>query len=246
MGVEEPVIKLHSVNEFSRLTESECIAVQNELSGKIVQSCPLAFEDIRTVAGVDLAYWSGNAEYAVCCIVVIDVKSRRISEKRWSAGRVDFPYIPGCLAFRELPLVIETAAKLEQKPDVYLFDGNGILHPRRMGLAAHASFYLNAPTIGVAKHYFKVEGAELAAPDIENGSVSDITKGEEVLGRAVRTQKGIKPVYVSVGNQMDIDTAVKLVLSLTDSESRVPIPTRYADLETHIMRKELKNDWKYK
>lgn len=235
-------MKLLSINEFSGLTESECIAVQNGLSGDIVQSCPLAFEEIRTVAGVDLAYWSGSAEYAVCCIVIIDVKSRKITEKRWSAGRVDFPYIPGCLAFREMPLVVETAAKPEQKPDVYLFDGNGILHPRRMGLAAHASFYLNAPTAGIAKHYFKVDGAEFTMPDIEKGSVSDIVKGGEVLGRAVRTQSGVKPVYVSVGNLMDIDTAVKLALSLTDSESRIPIPTRYADLETHLMRKELKND----
>lgn len=227
------------ISELSKLSESECISVQNRLSGEIVLNCPLAFEEIRTVAGVDLAYWSGNAEYAVCCIVVIDVKSRRVTEKRWSAGRVDFPYIPGCLAFRELPLVVETAAKLNHKPDVYLFDGNGILHPRRMGLASHASFYLNAPTAGIAKHYFRVDGAEFAVPAVEKGSVSDIEKDGEVLGRAVRTQSGVKPVYVSVGNRMDIDTAVRLALALTDSESRIPIPTRYADLETHVMRKEL-------
>lgn len=235
-------MKLISVNEFPGLSEGECITIQNELSGELVQSCPLAFDDIRTVAGVDLAYWSGSAEYAVCCIVIIDVESRRITEKRWSAGRVDFPYVPGCLAFRELPLVAETAAKLARKPDIYLFDGNGILHPRRMGLAAHASFYLDAPTIGIAKHCFKVDGAEFTEPDTEKGSVSDITRDGELLGRAVRTQSGVKPVYVSIGNRMDIDTAVRLALALTDNESRVPIPTRYADLETHIMRKELQND----
>lgn len=238
-------MKLISVNEFPGLGENECIAIQNELSGELVQSCPLAFDEIRTVAGVDLAYWSKSAEYAVCCIVVIDVESRRITEKRWSAGRVDFPYVPGCLAFRELPLVVETAAKLAQKPDVYLFDGNGILHPRRMGLAAHASFYLNAPTVGIAKHYFKVDGAELTEPDCEKGSVSDIVLSQgngELLGRVVRTQSGVKPVYVSIGNRMDIDTAVRLALTLTDNESRVPIPTRYADIETHIMRKELQNN----
>ena len=235
-------MELLSISEFSKLSEIDCIAVQNKLSGEIVQHCPLAFEEIRTVAGVDLAYWSGNAEYAVCCIVIIDVENRRVTEKQWSAGRVDFPYIPGGLAFRELPLVVETAAKLNRKPDVYLFDGNGILHPRRMGLAAYASFYLDAPTAGIAKHYFKVDGVEFTMPDIENGSVSDIAKGGELLGRAVRTQSGVKPVYVSVGNRMDIDTAVRLALTLTDSESRVPIPTRYADLETHIMRKKLQND----
>lgn len=238
-------MRLISVNDFPGLGESKCIAIQNELSGELVQSCPLAFDEIRTVAGVDLAYWSKSVEYAVCCIVVIDVESRRITEKRWSAGRVDFPYVPGCLAFRELPLVVETAAKLAQKPDVYLFDGNGILHPRRMGLAAHASFYLNAPTVGIAKHYFRVDGAELTEPDSEKGSVSDIVLSQgdgELLGRVVRTQSGVKPVYVSIGNRMDIDTAVRLALTLTDNESRVPILTRYADIETHIMRKELQNN----
>lgn len=235
-------MKLLSINDFSKLSESECIAIQNELSGEIVQNCPLTFEEIRTVAGVDLAYWISGTEYAVCCIVVVDVKSRQVTEKQWSTGKVDFPYVPGCLAFRELPLVIETAAKLEQKPDIYLFDGNGILHPRRMGLAAHASFYLDAPTAGIAKHYFRVDGAEFAMPDIEKGSVSDIKKDEEILGRVVRTQSGIKPVYVSVGNHMDIDTAVRLALTLTDSESRIPVPTRYADMETHILRGKLKND----
>ncbi len=236
---------LISVKDFPGLGEDECIAIQNELSEELVQSCPFAFDEIRTVAGVDLAYWSKSVEYAVCCIVIIDVESRRITEKRWSAGRVDFPYVPGCLAFRELPLVVETAAKLAQKPDVYLFDGNGVLHPRRMGLAAHASFYLNAPTVGIAKHYFRVDGAELTEPNSEKGSVSDIVLSQgngELLGRVVRTQSGVKPVYVSVGNRMDIDTAVRLALTLTDNESRVPIPTRYADIETHIMRKELQNN----
>lgn len=234
-------MNLLPISEFSELTESECIAIQNELSREITQSPALAFEEIRTVAGVDLAYWNSGGEYAVCCIVIIDAESGRVTEKRWSAGRVDFPYIPGCLAFRELPLVVETAEKLTQKPDVYLFDGNGILHPRRMGLAAHASFYLNAPTVGIAKHYFKVDGAEFAAPDIEKGSVSDIVKDGEILGRCVRTQSGVKPVYVSVGNRMDIDAAVRLALALTDSESRIPMPTRFADLETHIMRKKLQD-----
>ena len=238
-------MKMIPTNEFPGLSESECIEIQNALAKRLSQTCPLALDEIRTVAGVDLAYWSGKAEYAVCCIVMIDVKSRKITEKRWSAGRVDFPYIPGCLAFRELPLVVKTAAKLVRKPDVYIFDGNGILHPRRMGLAAHAAFYLETPTIGIAKSYFRVDGAEFSEPDLEKGSVSDITipqNGEEVLGRAVRTQSGVKPVYVSVGNHMDIDMAVRLALELTDKESRVPIPTRYPDLETHIMRKELQNN----
>lgn len=224
------------------LSEQECIEIQNRLSSEIVQHCPFAFEEIQTVAGVDLAYWNNGAEYAVCCIVIIDVRSKTVMEKQWFAGEVKFPYIPGCLAFRELPLVIKAAEKLNQKPDVYIFDGNGILHPRHMGLASHASFYLDAPTIGIAKSYFKVEGASLTMPDNEKGGFSDITKNKEILGRAVRTQKGVKPIYISVGNHMDIDTASRLALTLTDEESHIPIPTRYADLETHKKRSELKNN----
>lgn len=236
-------MKSMTISELSTLSESECITIQNELSSEIVQRCPFAFEEIQTVAGVDLAYWNeqNGEEYAVCCIVVIDVKSGAVTENQWFAGEVRFPYTPGCLAFRELPLVIKAAGKLNQKPDVYIFDGNGILHPRHMGLASHASFYLDAPTMGIAKNYFKVDGAEFTMPDNEKGSFSDITKDGEILGRAVRTRNGVKPVYVSVGNHMDIDTAVRLALTLTDEESHIPIPTRYADLETHRMRSELKN-----
>ena len=228
--------------DFSGLTEQECIQIQREPSPRIVQRSAIAPEEIRTAAGVDIAYWNENgAEHAVCCIVVID-RSRAVIEKRYSAGLVDFPYIPGCLAFRELPLVVETARKLESKPDIFMFDGNGILHPRGMGLAAHASFYLGAPTMGVAKHYFKVEGAEFTMPSRERGSFSDITSDGHILGRAVRTLDGVKPVYVSVGNHMDIETATRLALEFTDEESHIPAPTRYADLETHIMRSKLRNN----
>lgn len=231
-------------NGFFKLSESECTEIQNELSSKIIHHCPLAFDEIKTVAGVDLAYWNNGAEYAVCCIVIIDITSKTVTEKQWFVDEVKFPYIPGCLAFRELPLVVKAAEKLNQKPDVYMFDGNGILHPRHMGLASHASFYLDAPTVGVAKSYFRVEGASLIMPDNKKGSVSDITKNGEILGRAVRTQKDVKPIYISVGNYMDIDTASRLALTLTDEESHIPIPTRYADLETHKMRSELKNNTK--
>ncbi len=240
MGDEKSAVKT-LCRDFSGLTESDCIRIQQKLSPNIVQKNSIAPEDIRTVAGVDIAYWQEKgAECAVCCIVVIDVKSGTAIEKQYSSGTVIFPYIPGCLAFRELPLVLETAAKLERKPDVFIFDGNGILHPRGMGLAAHASFYLNSPTAGIAKHYFKVEGAEFTMPPMEKGSFSEITKNGFILGRAVRTQNGVKPVYVSVGNHMDICTVTELALALTDGESHIPIPTRYADLETHIMRKRLR------
>ena len=118
----------------------------------------LDVSDLKTAAGVDLAYWKdGEEEYAVCCIVIIDISTHKVIEKRHFSGRIEVPYIPGFLAFRELPLVIKTVELLETKPDIYVFDGNGYLHPRHMGIATHASFYLDKPTFGVAKSYFRID-----------------------------------------------------------------------------------------
>lgn len=230
--------------EFNKLSEEDCIEIQHRLSSQVVQHNMVEMETLKTVAGVDIAYWSGDrTEQAVCCIIVIDCKTRQIMEKQHTAGVVEFPYIPGCLAFRELPLVIETAAKLWQKPDLYLFDGNGILHPRGMGLATHASFYLEAPTFGIAKKYFCVDGAQFLMPEDQAGSYSDITKDGKILGRAIRTHTHVKPVFASVGNRIDLDTVTRLALMFTDRESHIPIPTRYADLETHIERERERNKY---
>lgn len=236
-------VGLLSVDEFPRLSESECADIQRGLAALIVQENRLELDRIRTVGGVDIAYWNGQdgSEYGVCCIVVIDMESGEVVEKCHAWGRSEFPYIPGCLAFRELPLVVEAAAKLEKRPDVFMFDGNGILHTRGLGLASHASFYLDCPTVGVAKHLFRVDCAEFGEPGLEAGYRSDIVKDGAVIGRAVRTKRNVKPVYVSVGNYIDIDTATELVLKLVDDESHIPVPTRYADLETHIRRRELCN-----
>lgn len=235
-------MELLSPAAFPSLTEAQCVQIQRRLAGLVVQSGPLSAQAVRTAAGVDLAYWQAGAEErAVCCIVVIDCATGQIVEKRHAAGRVSVPYIPGCLAFRELPLVLEAAALLSEPPELYLFDGNGILHPRGLGLAAHASFYLDAPAAGVAKHYYQIEGASLTPPQPAAGSYGDIVKDGALLGRALRTRQGVKPVYVSVGNRIDIDTVTALALRLTDRESRVPRPTRLADLETHALRRALRD-----
>lgn len=233
--------KLLSVSEFSALSEKECADIQNELAALIVQRNRFEIGQIKTVAGVDIAYWNerDGGEYAVCCVVVVDAESGAVIEKRHAWGMSEFPYIPGCLAFRELPLVLKAVSKLETKPDLFMFDGNGILHTRGLGLAAHASFYLNSPTVGVAKHYFKVDGAEFHEPGTEVGCCSDIVKGGAVIGRVIRTKSDVKPIYVSVGNFIDIDTAAGLALKLVGSESHIPMPTRLADLETHVKRREI-------
>ncbi len=211
---------------------------QNELREGIDLTDGFNPATLRLVAGVDLAYWKeGDDEWAVCCIVVIDYTAHTIVEKQQSVGKIDVPYMPGFLAFREIPLVLKAAEKLEHVPDIYFFDGNGYLHPRHMGIATHASFYLNRPTVGIAKSYFRVDReTDYIEPENEVGSFTDIVIDGETYGRVLRTHKNVRPVFVSVGNPVSLDTACDLALKLTDRESHIPIPTRLADLETHVAR----------
>lgn len=230
--------------ETSEMQE-KFIKRQNELIGRINLKDAFNIDTVKLIAGVDLAYWVNNdrQEYAVCCIVIIDKATHKLIETKSYSEKIEVPYMPGFLAFRELPLVIKTAELLENKPDLYMFDGNGYLHPRHMGIATHASFYLDAPTIGVAKTYFRVEkGLDYTEPNISAGSYTDIELNGEVYGRVLRTHNGVKPVFVSVGNNISLDTAVKITLDMIDEESRIPIPTRLADLETHKMRAVLSGD----
>lgn len=224
--------------------QTDLLKKQNELIKKINCNDTFDIEEIKTIAGVDLAYWNdkNNNESAVCCIVVLDFKSHTIVEKKHCSGKIEVPYMPGFLAFRELPLVMKTAELLESNPDIFMFDGNGYLHPRHMGIATHASFYLNKPTIGVAKTYFRVDKkTDYTEPDKTAGSFTDIIINNEVYGRVLRTHTDVKPVFVSVGNNISLETASQITMNLVEKESHIPIPTRLADLQTHIERNNLKS-----
>lgn len=220
------------------MNEERYTEIQNELKKKISLKDNFTISELKTVAGVDLAYWEHNdEEYAVCCIVVLDYRTHEIIEKKQHSGKIDVPYMPGFLAFRELPLVLKTTELLETSPDLFIFDGNGYLHPRHMGIATHASFYLNKPTMGIAKTYFRVDKkTDYIEPDNKAGVYTDIVIDGEVYGRALRTHASVKPVFISVGNQICLDTACRIALELTSKESHIPLPTRLADLETHIAR----------
>lgn len=223
--------------------QDDFLKQQNELRDRIEPVDKFEIGDVKLVAGVDLAYWEQDGdEYAVCCIVVIDFDTHIPVEKKHYSRKIDVPYIPGFLAFRELPLILKTAELLETSPDIFVFDGNGYLHPRHMGIATHASFYLNKPTVGIAKTYFRVDKTtDYTEPENEAGSYTDIIVDGEVYGRALRTHNDVKPIFISIGNFVSIDTACDLALKLTDKNSHIPIPTRLADLETHIEREAAKN-----
>lgn len=177
----------------------------------------------------------------MCCIVVIDFLTKDIIEKKYSKDIISVPYIPGCLAFREIELVLETVKLLEIDIDLYVFDGNGYMHPRHMGLATHAGILLDKPSIGVAKSYYKINNIEYLEPDNYEFAYNDIKINDEIYGRALRTHKNVKPIFLSVGNKIDIDLATKIIQQLISKESRIPLPTRYADMMTHEMRKNIMN-----
>lgn len=234
-------MEIKEVHNFNIYEESEFINIQNELKKKISLKNIFSRSNIRLVAGVDLAYWeNNNKQYGTCCIVVIDYNTKEVVEKVNSVGEIKVPYIPGFLAFREMPLVIKASKKLVVEPDIFIFDGNGYLHQRHMGIATHASFFLNKPTIGVAKSYLKIKETDFEMPEDEEGSYTDIVINKEIYGRVLRTRKTVKPIFISCGNYIDLDSSTEIVLNLINNESRLPIPTRLADLETHIKRRELR------
>lgn len=219
--------------------ENQFINKQNELLARIDFKNQIDINNIQLIAGVDLAYWKENdIEYAVCCIVIIDFNTKCVIEKKCYKGKIEVPYISGCFAFREIPLVLKTVKMLENEPDIYVFDGNGYLHPRHMGLATHAGILLNKSSMGIAKSYLKIFNTDYQEPENENFAYKDIIIQGETFGRVVRTQKNVKPIFLSIGNKVNLETAMTVVQKMMTQESHIPLPTRLADLMTHEMRKQ--------
>ena len=219
--------------------EESFIKKQIELMREIDLHNAVSISAIHRIAGVDLAYWKeGEDEYANCCIVVFEFPSLEIVEEKYTVKKVDVPYIPGCLAFRELPLFEEVYNLLETDVDVFFFDGNGYLHPRHMGLATHAGILINKPTIGIAKSYYKINDVDFTMPENQKGAYTDIIIDGEIYGRVLRTAENVKPIFLSIGNKIDLDTAMELTNMVITKDSHIPVPTRMADLMTHRVRKE--------
>ena len=219
--------------------EEKLNTIQSTLRTKIDLNNEFQLDEINLVAGVDIAYWSDHdVDYGVCCIEVLHYLTKEIIEQVEYVGKIEFPYISGYLAFRELPLILKTVKKLKSNPDLYMFDGNGYLHSRHTGIATHASFYLEKPTIGVAKTYLKIKNVDYNMPENKIGVYTDIVVDGEVYGRTLRTRKDVKPIFVSCGNWIDLDTTTKITMHFVEKDSRLPITIRYADLATHEARRK--------
>lgn len=214
---------LHSWN----VTPSQAVAIQEKLK-ELINLKPLR-RDIKIIAGVDVSYINNQAQATVVCLYF---NSLEIIETKRATLEVKFPYIPGLLAFREGEVFLKAFDNLKNTPDVIIFDGQGIAHPRRVGIATHLGIYLNIPTIGCAKN--KLIGT-YKEPSNEKGAYSFLKDKEEIIGVVLRTKEATKPVFVSVGNKIDLDSATRITLACCN-KYHLPEPLRQA----HIISKETK------
>lgn len=205
--------------------------MQNELRSRI--RCENDFGDIRTVAGADIALDPGtNTGFAG--VILYTFPGLEEIERRSAKGKLTFPYVPGLLSFREGPLLLKAFARLKTSPGLILFDGQGIAHPRRFGLASHLSLLLDVPGIGVAKS--RLCGAH-REPGASAGSWTPLRDGHETIGAVVRTRTNTNPVFVSPGHRVSREMAVELTLVCCDGY-RIPRPTREADRWVAQLKKE--------
>ncbi|MCO5974446.1 deoxyribonuclease V [Actinoallomurus soli] len=202
-------------------TVREAEAVQDRLRSRVDLLCADP-PSVRTVAGLDVAYAEDRLAAAV---VVLDLDRLEVVEETVVLDRPTFPYVPGLFAFRELPALITGLRRLSVTPDLLICDGHGLAHPKRFGLACHLGVLTGLPAIGVGKT--RLVGA-YDEPGTDRGSWSAVTEDGEVVGRALRTQTGVRPVFVSVGHRVDLDTACAVTLRLTP-RYRLPESTRRAD-----------------
>jgi deoxyribonuclease V len=199
------------------------VEIQRRLAGQV--SRKNISSNLRHIAGVDISV-SRVKKTATGAIVVLKYPELTVAETRIARGQMDFPYIPGLLSFRELPLTLAACEMLDTTPDLIMVDGQGIAHPRRLGLASHLGLFLDTPTIGCAKSLLCGKYEE---PEPERGNRTPIIDRDEIIGTALRTKTGVKPVYVSIGHGIDIETAESRVLECCRGY-RLPEPTRLAHL----------------
>ncbi len=206
-----------------QVSTAQAFDIQVKLAARVSRVSEVA--NPRFIAGVDISA-SRARGMATGAVVILNYPGLRLVEIKIVNEELNFPYIPGLLSFRESPLVLAACEKLAVTPDLILVDGQGIAHPRRMGLASHLGLFLNTPTIGCAKSRLCGSYKE---PGVESGSCAELVDNGEVIGAALRTKLGASPVYVSIGHKVDLKTAIHWVLECCRGY-RIPEPLRLAHL----------------
>lgn len=211
------------------LTPRDAIRLQERLRSKVVQED--RFGDIRTIAGADLAFNPATG-MAVAGVIVYRFPELEEIERRFAWRRLEFPYVPGLLSFREIPILRAAFALLENEPDLLMIDGHGRAHPRRFGIACHVGVLFDKPSIGCAKSILVGEYSGLRA---RAGSTASLIHKEERVGVVLRTRDDVQPVYVTVGHRISLESAVRIVRECVRG-TRIPLPTREADRYVRALR----------
>jgi deoxyribonuclease V len=198
-------------------------AVQERLRERVMTQDRLGV--VHTVAGIDVGF-ERDGRVARAAAVVLDFPALTLREQAVALSPVRFPYVPGLLSFREIPAVLAVLKKLRAAPDLILCDGQGYAHPRRFGLACHLGVLLDVPAIGVAKS--RLIGEPRGALALPKGSRVPLVDDGEIIGAVLRTRAGVKPLYISVGHRLSLETAIRYVLSCCP-RYRLPETTRLAD-----------------
>jgi deoxyribonuclease V len=219
----DPMAKLAHRNLHPwNLEPQAAIALQQQLAQQLDTSPSHRFDDLKTIAGVDVSVKDGLSRAAIVILTVPDLTVLEISK---SSMPTPFPYIPGLLSFREGEVILKAYAQLTHEPDLLMFDGQGIAHPRRLGIAAHIGLWLERPTIGCAKSWLIGKHAPVGT---QKGDFEPMLAADgDVIGVALRTRTNVKPVFVSPGHRCDIDSARRITLAAAP-RYRLPEPTRAA------------------
>jgi deoxyribonuclease V len=203
------------------LTPSEAIALQNQLRQRVIDyNC---FDTPQRVAGVDVGF-EDQGRVTRAAVVVLSFPELQSLEASIARQPTKFPYIPGLLSFREVPTILQALSRLRQPPDIILCDGQGKAHPRRFGLACHLGVYTDIPSVGVAKT--RLIGCHGSLPE-EKGSWIPLTHKGETIGAVVRTRRGVKPLYLSIGHKISLASSIEMVLACT-TRYKLPETTRAA------------------
>jgi len=206
-----------------RVSTAQALEIQKKLAAQVSRAGKVTSP--RLIAGVDISVNKGDG-MGIGAVVVLSYPELDLVETRVVNDSLEFPYVPGLLSFREAPLILAACERLTVTPDLIMVDGQGIAHPRRMGLASHLGLFLNIPTIGCAKS--RLCGSH-EVPGTEPGSYAELVDRDEVIGVVLRTKMGVKPVYVSIGHRVDLPAAIDWVLACCRGY-RLPEPTRMAHL----------------
>lgn len=214
-------MEIRRLHDWQFADTSQAIELQRRLAGRVSRNSEVISP--RYIAGVDISVRQGQ-KAATGAAVVLSYPEMEVVETKVARGTLDFPYVPGLLSFRELPLILAACEQLNITPDLALVDGQGIAHPRRFGIASHLGLFLDIPTIGCAKSLLC---GNCEAPGNGPGDYAEMRDGGETIGAALRTRRGVKPVYVSIGHRIDLPLAIEWIMKCCRGY-RLPEPTRLA------------------